>query len=115
MIAKQGPLPVNRAVDYVLDVIDGLDAAHRLGIIHRDVKPSNCFVDSDGRIKVGDFGLSKSLVVDADLTRTGVFMGTPQYAAPEQVRGAEVDERTDIYAVGATLYSLIVNRSVAMP
>lgn len=110
VVAEEGPLPVNRAVDYVLDVIDGLEAAHRLGIIHRDVKPSNCFVDSDGRIKVGDFGLSKSLVVDANLTRTGVFMGTPQYAAPEQVRGAEVDERTDIYAVGATLYSIIANR-----
>jgi serine/threonine protein kinase/phage FluMu protein Com len=83
----EGPLPVNRAVDYILDVIEGLEAAHAAGIIHRDVKPSNCFLDSDGRVKVGDFGLSKSLVSDADLTRTGAFLGTPLFAAPEQVHG----------------------------
>jgi hypothetical protein len=110
VIKEEGPLPVNRAVDYLLDVIEGLEAAHALGIIHRDVKPSNCFLDSGGRIKVGDFGLSKSLVSDAALTRTGAFMGTPLFAAPEQVRGGVVDQRTDIYAVGATLFYLIAGR-----
>jgi hypothetical protein len=110
LVREQGPLPVNRAVDHVLDVIDGLEAAHALGIIHRDVKPSNCFLDGDGRVKVGDFGLSKSLLGDAALTRTGTFMGTPLFAAPEQVRGGAVDERTDIYAVGATLFYLLAGR-----
>jgi uncharacterized RDD family membrane protein YckC len=110
VIAEEGPLPVPRAVDYLLDIIAGLEAAHALGIIHRDVKPSNCFLDSDGRVKIGDFGLSKSLVSDAALTRTGTFMGTPLFAAPEQVRGGMVDERTDIYAVGATLFFLIAGR-----
>jgi hypothetical protein len=107
---SEGALPVNRAVDYMLDVIEGLEAAHAAGVIHRDVKPSNCFLDSEGRAKVGDFGLSKSLVTDASLTRTGAFMGTPLFAAPEQVRGDKVDERTDVYAVGATLFYLIANR-----
>ncbi len=104
-------IPYMRAVDHILDVIDGLAAAHRLNVIHRDVKPSNCFVHSDGRIKVGDFGLSKSLVTDVQLTRTGTFMGTPSFAAPEQIRGDHVDQRTDIYAVGATLFCLIANRA----
>jgi uncharacterized RDD family membrane protein YckC len=107
---ESGPLPVSQAVDHMLDVIEGLDAAHAAGVIHRDVKPSNCFFDSDGRIKVGDFGLSKSLLGDAALTRTGAFMGTPLFAAPEQVRGGAVDERTDIYGVGATLFFLIAGR-----
>jgi len=110
IIDEEGALPVPRAVDLILDVIDGLDAAHAAGVIHRDVKPSNCFLDRDGRVKVGDFGLSKSLVSDAHLTRTGAFMGTPLFAAPEQVRSGTVDERTDIYSVGATLFYLIAHR-----
>lgn len=111
VLDEEGPLPVERAVDYILDVIGGLEAAHALGVIHRDVKPSNCFLDGDGRIKIGDFGLSKSLVSDAELTRTGAFLGTPQFAAPEQVRGAAVDRRTDVYSVGATLFSLLAGRA----
>ncbi|MGH7137886.1 MAG: protein kinase domain-containing protein, partial [Pirellulales bacterium] len=107
---ESGPLGAERAVDCILDVIDGLEAAHALGVIHRDVKPSNCFIDSDGRIKIGDFGLSKSLVSDAELTKTGSFLGTPQFAAPEQVRGGAVDQRTDVYSVGATLFCLLTGR-----
>jgi eukaryotic-like serine/threonine-protein kinase len=110
VLDEEGPLPIARAVDYILDVIDGLEAAHALGVIHRDVKPSNCFLDSDGRVKVGDFGLSKSLVSDADLTQTGTFLGTPQFAAPEQVKGGAVDRRTDVYAVGATLFCMLTGR-----
>ncbi|HVX13866.1 MAG TPA: protein kinase [Pirellulales bacterium] len=111
VLEEGGPLPVARAVDYMLDAIDGLEAAHALGVIHRDVKPSNCFLDGDGRVKVGDFGLSKSLVSDVSLTRTGGFLGTPQFAAPEQVRGGVVDQRTDVYAVGATLFCLLTGRA----
>jgi hypothetical protein len=110
-IKKDGPLPVGEAVDKILDVIDGLDAAHAMGLIHRDVKPSNCFIDVDERVKVGDFGLSKSVISnDVELTRTGTFMGTPAYAAPEQIRGEKLDHRTDIYAVGATLCCLLTGR-----
>ena len=107
LIRDEGPLPVARAADYVLDICEGLEAAHRLGIVHRDVKPSNCFLDGDGRVKVGDFGLSKSLVAETDLTQTGSFLGTPLFAAPEQVRSGNVDPRTDVYAVGATLFYIL--------
>jgi eukaryotic-like serine/threonine-protein kinase len=111
ILHNEKQLPVNRAVDYILDVIEGLIAAHELGVVHRDVKPSNCFMDSDGRVKVGDFGLSKSLVTEVTLTQTGTFMGTPLFAAPEQIRGGKVDERTDIYSVGTTLFTLIAGRA----
>ena len=108
VVHAKGPITFRQAVDNTLDVIDGLIAAHRMGVVHRDVKPSNCFVDSDQTIKIGDFGLSKSLGSgDANLTQTGTFMGTPSYSAPEQVRGEPVDARTDIYATGATLYCLL--------
>src|SRR5262249_7217029 len=62
LVEREGPLPPGRAVALALDVIDGLRAAHRLGVIHRDVKPGNCFLDADGRAKVGDFGLAKALI-----------------------------------------------------
>jgi uncharacterized RDD family membrane protein YckC len=111
LVREQGPLPVGHALARILDVIEGLQEAHRLGLIHRDVKPSNCFVDDDGRVKVGDFGLSKSLLVDLDLTRTGVFLGTPLYASPEQIRGDPIDARTDVYSTAATLYFLLTGRA----
>ena len=110
-VKTDGPLQVGEAVDKILDVIDGLEAAHKMGLIHRDVKPSNCFIGSDDRVKVGDFGLSKSVIsTDVQLTRTGTFMGTPAYAAPEQIRGENLDHRTDIYAVGATLCCMLTGR-----
>ena len=111
LIQKNGPLPLEDAIAKILDVIDGLQEAHRLGVIHRDVKPSNCFLEPDGRVKIGDFGLSKSLVRDLHLTRTGAFMGTPLYASPEQVRADRVDERTDVYSVAATLYFLLTGKA----
>ncbi len=110
-VEEKGPLPIEEAVSKLLDVMDGLRQAHRLGVVHRDVKPSNCFLDGDGRVKVGDFGLSKSLLEeDLHLTRTGSFVGTPLYASPEQIKGDPVDERTDIYSVAATLYYVLTGR-----
>ncbi|MGE3821197.1 MAG: protein kinase [Isosphaeraceae bacterium] len=107
---RGGPLPAPEAIAKILDVIDGLREAHLLGVIHRDVKPSNCFLDVDGRVKIGDFGLSKSLDRDAGLTRTGSFVGTPLYASPEQIKRDAVDERTDVYSAAATLYFLLTGR-----
>ena len=108
LVEREGPLPQGEAVRKIMDVIEGLQEAHKLGVIHRDVKPSNCFLDADGRVKVGDFGLSKSLLgSDADLTRTGAFLGTPHYASPEQIKGEPVDARSDVYSVAATLYYLL--------
>ncbi|MDG2186192.1 MAG: protein kinase [Mariniblastus sp.] len=112
LVEEQGPFTIRQSVDNTLDVVEGLIAAHRMGVIHRDVKPSNCFLDADQTVKIGDFGLSKSLGSgDANLTQTGTFMGTPSYSAPEQVRGESVDARTDIYAIGATLYCLLTGQS----
>jgi hypothetical protein len=94
-----------------LDVIEGLEAAHRAGVLHRDVKPANCYLDADGRAKVGDFGLSRSLAAGSHLTRTGGFVGTPLFASPEQLKGERLDERTDVYSVAATLYYLLTGQA----
>lgn len=107
LIEQQGPLPSEEAVAKVLDIIAGLKEAHARGMIHRDVKPSNCFVLPDGRVKVGDFGLVKSLNQLTHVTTSGTFLGTVLYAAPEQIRGEPLDYRTDGYAVAATLYYLL--------
>jgi uncharacterized RDD family membrane protein YckC len=106
-----GPLPTERALAAILDVIEGLEEAHRHGVIHRDVKPSNCFLDADGRVKVGDFGLAKSLARGGGLTRTGSFLGTPLYASPEQIKGEPLDPQTDVYSTAATLYFLLTGRA----
>jgi hypothetical protein len=111
-VSAGGPMPPSAAVTAVLDIIGGLDAAQAAGILHRDIKPSNCFVDADGAVKVGDFGLSISTLtrdVQHELVTAG-FEGTPQFAAPEQLRGEPLDVRADIYAVGATLYYLLTGR-----
>ena len=111
-VAANGPLDPADAVAAVLDIIGGLDAAHAAGILHRDIKPSNCFTDLDGTVKVGDFGLSISTLardVQHELDTEG-FQGTPQFAAPEQLRGEPLDVRADIYAVGATMYWLLTGK-----
>ncbi len=111
VVTEQGPMAPAAAIACILDVIDGLQEAHRLGFIHRDVKPSNCFLDAQGRVKVGDFGLAKSLVRSDHLTRTGSFLGTLLFAAPEQIKGEALDPQTDVYAVAATLYYLLTGRA----
>jgi hypothetical protein len=111
LVERDGPLPPADAVAKVLDVIEGLDEAHQAGVIHRDVKPANCYVEADGRVKVGDFGLSRSLTANLQLTRAGGFVGTPLFASPEQLRGEPLDARTDVYSVAATLYYLLTGRA----
>lgn len=113
VVAREGALPPARAVDAILQVVAGLEAAQAIGVLHRDVKPANCFVDTDGTVKVGDFGLSVSTLArqESHLTMTGSFMGTPAYASPEQVRCDTLDVRSDIYAVGATLYFLLTGKA----
>ncbi|MFO0802764.1 MAG: protein kinase [Gemmataceae bacterium] len=109
LVDASGPLPVNEALAHILDVLDGLAEAHRLGVIHRDVKPSNCFLTADERVKVGDFGLSKSLGDSRDrhLTQSGTFLGTVLFASPEQIRGEPLSYASDIYSLCATLYYLL--------
>jgi hypothetical protein len=111
LVKERGPLPIAEALRLGLDVLEGLQEAHHLGVIHRDVKPSNCFLDADGRVKVGDFGLAKSLVGDTNLTRTGTFLGTPLFASPEQVKREPVDPQSDVYSLAATLYYLLAGKA----
>ncbi len=89
-------------------VLRGLSAAHKIGIIHRDVKPSNILVTPQGEVKIVDFGLARDVAGKSRrLTRTGLILGTPEYMSPEQCRGAEVDARADIYSAGIVLYSML--------
>jgi len=112
-LKRQGALPVANAVAAVLQMIDGLEAAHAAGVLHRDIKPANCFITPEGTVKVGDFGLSVSTLARGEslLTAAGSVMGTPAYASPEQLRGEELDVRSDIYSVGATLYHLLTGKT----
>lgn len=112
LVKKRGPLPVAEAVDHMLQVIAGLAAANSAGVLHRDIKPANCFLSSDGTAKVGDFGLSISTLArqESMVTASGSVLGTPSLASPEQLRGEELDVRSDIYSVGATLYHLLTGK-----
>ena len=111
IVSKRGPLPFAEAIPLVLQCIDGLIEAHSRGMIHRDVKPANCYLDDQGNVKIGDFGLARSLVSDSELTRTGSFLGTPLYASPEQILGEKIDEQSDIYSLAATIYFLLAGKA----
>jgi eukaryotic-like serine/threonine-protein kinase len=111
IVARRGPLPFAEAIPLVLQCIDGLIEAHSRGMIHRDVKPANCYLDDQGNVKIGDFGLARSLVSDSELTRTGSFLGTPLYASPEQILGEKIDEQSDIYSLAATIYFLLAGKA----
>ena len=109
---SQKPLPLARAVDIVLQACQGVAAAHRAGIVHRDLNPQNLFIcrreDGTDLVKVLDFGIAKLETLQSAETRTGTVLGTPAYLSPEQARGEKsVDHRTDIYGLGAVLYELL--------
>ncbi|MFN7734112.1 MAG: protein kinase domain-containing protein [Pirellula sp.] len=111
IVVERGALPCAEAIPLILQCIDGLIAAHALGMIHRDIKPANCYLDESGNVKIGDFGLARSLVSDAELTQTGAFLGTPLFASPEQLLGQPIDTRSDIYSLSATLYYLLAGKA----
>src|SRR6476659_8435792 len=115
------PLARRRAIDYAMQIAHCLAAAHEKGIIHRDLKPDNIFVTNDGRVKILDFGLAKLTQLDGDQVQTdiptrrvntdpGVVMGTVGYMSPEQVKGHQVDQRSDIFSFGAILYEMLSGR-----
>ncbi|HLZ62430.1 MAG TPA: protein kinase [Ktedonosporobacter sp.] len=103
-------LPVPEAVDYMIQAAEGLDCAHRNGIIHRDVKPANMLVRKDGHLLLSDFGIAKMLEGTTNLTRVGTGIGTPQYMSPEQGMGQAVDRRSDIYSLGIVLFHCLTGR-----
>ena len=115
------PLVQRRAIDYALQIANGLAAAHEKGIIHRDLKPDNIFVTKDGRLKILDFGLAKLTQLDGNQSQTevptrrvdtdpGIVVGTLGYMSPEQLKGRAVDQRSDIFSFGAILYEMLSGR-----
>ena len=118
-LLEQGALPQRKAIEYGVQIAQGLAAAHEKSIVHRDLKPENLFITKDGRVKILDFGLAK-LVVKTDesagrtmtsaQTSAGTVMGTASYMAPEQVRGEVADPRTDIFAFGAVMYEMLAGQ-----
>jgi serine/threonine-protein kinase len=107
LVEREGPLPEQDALRVTLQVARGLAFAHEQGLVHRDVKPQNVLLTEEGRPKVTDFGIARSVDVAGGLTRTGTVMGTSDYIAPEQARGAHVDALSDVYSLGAVLYELL--------
>src|SRR5436190_6852633 len=109
LLMRNGALPVEQAVYVGECVANGLDAAHRIGMVHRDIKPQNIIVGEQGQVKITDFGIAKSSLSTA-LTETGVTFGTADYISPEQARGLPATPRSDIYSLGVTLYETLTNR-----
>src|SRR5881398_1523994 len=105
LIALREPLPLERKLDLVIEVLQGLSYAHERGVIHRDIKPSNVRIASDGSIKIMDFGIAR--LQSADVTGSGAIIGTPTYMAPEQITNGAITPATDIFAVGGLLYELL--------
>ena len=105
---ERGPLKLDEALDLAVQIAQGLAKAHGQGIVHRDIKPANILVTKDGLVKIVDFGLAK--LVGAKLTKTGQTLGTAQYMSPEQARGEEVDQRTDIWSLGIVLYEMLTGK-----
>ena len=119
-LLRDGPLPVRKAIEYALQIVRGLAAAHDHGIFHRDLKPENIFVTRDGHIKILDFGLAKLIQTEPSaaagmtagmtldsVTERGVLLGTLGYMSPEQCRGADIDARSDLFSFGAVLYEML--------
>ena len=119
---KRGKVPITDALDICRQIAEALEAAHRAGIIHRDIKPANIKVTPEGRVKVLDFGLAKSLISESPATDSSdqptlltqilpeAVAGTPAYMSPEQLRGGIVDRRADIWAFGCVLFELLAGR-----
>jgi beta-lactam-binding protein with PASTA domain/predicted Ser/Thr protein kinase len=110
LIVSRGPAPIPIAIDYTRQILAALRFAHRNGVIHRDIKPHNILVDSEGRVKVTDFGIARAEQAGASaqqMTEAGSIIGTAQYLSPEQARGTRVDATSDLYSLGIVLYELL--------
>jgi eukaryotic-like serine/threonine-protein kinase len=109
LIVGHGAAPVRVAIEYARQILSALRFAHRHGIVHRDIKPHNVLVDAEGRVKVTDFGIARAGT--SQMTETGSIVGTAQYLSPEQARGGEVDQRSDLYSLGVVLYELLTGKT----
>jgi serine/threonine protein kinase/Tfp pilus assembly protein PilF len=108
-IHRSKQLNIGTALSIAKQVCEGLEEAHRLGVIHRDLKPGNIMIDKDGDAKIMDFGIARSLS-GRGITGAGVLIGTPEYMSPEQVEGKDIDQRSDIYSLGVILYEMVTGR-----
>jgi beta-lactam-binding protein with PASTA domain/tRNA A-37 threonylcarbamoyl transferase component Bud32 len=109
VITSSGPFPANKATSIAIQILAGIEYAHRNGLIHRDIKPQNVLIGPDGTVKVTDFGIAKS-VSDLGLTEAGLALGTAHYFSPEQAKGERVVPASDIYALGVTLYEMLTGK-----
>jgi len=108
-ILRVGHLSVGKAVSVAKQACEGLMEAHRLGVVHRDLKPQNIMIDKEGNVRIMDFGIARSLIKKG-ITGTGLIIGTPEYMSPEQAEMKEVDQRSDIYSLGVILYEMVTGR-----
>jgi eukaryotic-like serine/threonine-protein kinase len=108
LIVGRGPAPVKTAIDYARQILAAVGFAHKHGIVHRDIKPHNVLVGAEGRLKVTDFGIARSGA--SQMTEVGSIIGTAQYLSPEQARGAQVDQTSDLYSVGVVLYEMLTGQ-----
>ena len=108
-IRRAAPLSTARTVSIAKQVCEGLAEAHRLGVVHRDLKSGNIMIDKEGNARIMDFGIARSLKTKS-ITGPGVMIGTPEYMSPEQVEGKEVDQRSDIYSLGVILYEMVTGQ-----
>ena len=109
LIRKIGQLSAGQAIPIAIQVCEGLSEAHRLGVVHRDLKPQNVMVDEGGNARIMDFGIARSLE-SKGITGAGVMVGTPEYMSPEQVEGKEAGQSSDIYSLGVILYEMVTGR-----
>jgi len=108
-LRRSKKLTVETTVSIGIQICEGLAEAHRLGVVHRDLKPGNIMIDKDGSARIMDFGIARSLK-GKGITRAGAIIGTPDYMSPEQVDGKDVDQRADIYSLGVILYEMVTGQ-----
>jgi len=109
MIRMSGQLGLGTTINIAKQVCEGLASAHKMGVVHRDLKPQNIMIDKEGNARVMDFGIARS-IEGKGITGAGVMIGTPEYMSPEQVEGKDVDQRSDIYSLGVILYEMVTGR-----
>jgi tetratricopeptide (TPR) repeat protein/predicted Ser/Thr protein kinase len=111
LIRERGKFEPEEAAGIIAQVCRALDAAHTEGVVHRDLKPQNIMVDTQGRVKVMDFGIARSTEAEGGMTQTGALLGTPEYMSPEQAKGLHVDSRSDLFSLGIIFYEMLTGKT----